>query len=66
MVRNNILKKNILIGTNHKTGTEMKRSIEELDLNHYNNRFQHNAYSGVNFEQVSNQLKQSKVGLCLR
>jgi len=45
---------------------EMKRSIEELDLNHYSNRFQHNAYSGVDFEQVYDKLRQNRINLCLK
>ena len=45
---------------------EMKRSVEELDLNNYNNRFQHNVYYIQDFKQISHQLQQKKVGLCLK
>ncbi len=45
---------------------EMKRSVEKLDLNNYNNRFQHTAYYRLNFEQILFKLKQQKVSLCLK
>lgn len=48
-----------------KLYSEMKRSVEELDLNHYNNRFQHNVFYGLNFTKIEDKLKQSRVGLCL-
>ena len=44
---------------------EMISSVEKLDLNNYNNRFQHNAYPKYTFNEIHDQLYYRKIGLNL-
>ena len=44
---------------------EMKSSIEKLDLNNYNNRFQHNVAMKVGFPEIMDRLRSRKVRLWL-